>query len=109
PGQETKAYIAKQSSGFTPDWFKDDTVFPMAQPNIKAKPMSDARVPHALRLLIDHDEFISAWVEPWYGRGRHGGVLGLALEGWDFSVDEYSKMLEWKKPKDDAAKEGISL
>jgi peptide/nickel transport system substrate-binding protein len=106
PGQETKAYIAKQGSGFTPDWFKDDTVF---QPNIKTKPMSDARVTRALRLLIDHDEFLTGWVVDWYGQGRHGGVLPLALDGWDFSHDEYSQMLEWKKPKDDAAKEALSL
>jgi peptide/nickel transport system substrate-binding protein len=109
PGDQTKAYVAKQAAGYKPDWFKDDTVFPMAQPNTKSKPMNDARVTRALRLLIDHDEFISAWIEPYFGQGRHGGVLCAALEGWDFSNDEYAKMLEWKKPKDDAVKEALSL
>jgi len=109
PGQETKSYIAKQASGYTPDWFKDDTVFPMLQPNTKAKPLDDARLTRALRLLVDHDEFLTGWVVDWYGRGRHGGVLPVALDSWDFTQDEYSQMLEWKKPKDDAAKEAISL
>jgi peptide/nickel transport system substrate-binding protein len=110
PGQETKAYVAKQGSNFTPDWFKDDTVFPMAQPNIKNKPMNDARVPRALRLLVDHDEFISAWIAPWFGKGRHGAALPAALDQWDYTNEEYaSKFLEWKKPKDDAVKEALSL
>jgi ABC-type transport system substrate-binding protein len=71
--------------------------------------MNDPRVTQALRLLVDHDEFLTTWVEQWYGKGRHGSVLGLALDSWDFAQDEYSKMLEWKKPKDDAAKEALSL
>jgi peptide/nickel transport system substrate-binding protein len=109
PGDQTTGYVAKQGSGYTPDWFKDDTVFPMAQPNTKTKPMNDPRVTRALRLLIDHDEFISAWIEPYFGKGRHGSVLCAALEQWDFMPDEYGKFLEWKKPKDDAVKEALSL
>ena len=73
------------------------------------KPLDDARVTRALRLLVDHDEFLTGWVVDWYGRGRHGGVLRIGARPWDFTHDEYSQMLEWKKPKDDAAKEAISL
>jgi len=108
-GQDTAGYIAARGSGFSPEWFKDDTVLPMAQPNTKIKPMSDARVTRALRLLVDHDEFITSWCDSWYGKGRHGGVLAPALDAWDFSHEEYGQMLEWKKPKDDAAKEAMSL
>jgi peptide/nickel transport system substrate-binding protein len=109
PGQSTKEYITKQGSGFTPDWFKDDTVFPMFQPNTKMKPFSDARVTKALRLLIDHDEFKRTWVVDWFGGGRDGSCLCPALDTWDFSEAEYAQMLEWKKPKDDAAKEALSM
>jgi len=109
PGQATADYITKQGPSFQPDWFKDDTVFPMLQPNTKMKPFDDARVTRALRLLVDHDEFISTWVVPWFGGGRHGSCICAAMDTWDYSHDEYAQMLEWKKPKDDAAKEGISL
>jgi len=108
-GQNTAGYIASRGSGFSPEWFKDDTVLPMAQPNTKIKPMMDARVALAMKLLVDHDEWISAWAVPWYGRGRHGGVLAVALDAWDFTPDEYAQMLEWKQPKDDAVKQAMSL
>jgi peptide/nickel transport system substrate-binding protein len=109
PGQDTKAYIDKQGKDFKPDWFKDDTVFPMLQPNTKQKPFSDARVTKALRLLVDHDEFINTWVVTWFGGGRHGSCLCPAMDTWDYTHEEYAKMLEWKSPKDDANKEAMSL
>jgi peptide/nickel transport system substrate-binding protein len=109
PGQATKDYIAKQGGGFKPDWAVDEAGYPTAQPNTAVKPMNDPRVTRALRLLIDHEEFLTAWAEVWFGKGRHGAFLCSALEQWDFSQDEYAKMLEWKKPKDDAAKEALSL
>jgi peptide/nickel transport system substrate-binding protein len=109
PGQETKAYVAKHGSGSTPEWFNDDGVGFMAQPNTRVKPMDDARVTRALRLLIDHDECLTVLAETWNGRARYGGVFALALEAWDFSHDEYAQLLEWRKPKDDAAKEAIAL
>jgi oligopeptide transport system substrate-binding protein len=31
------------------------------------------------------------------------------MDAWDFSEDEYSKMLEWKQPKDQAVREALSL
>src|SRR5207237_376616 len=75
----------------------------------KTAPLNDARVPRALRLLTDHDEFISAWAESAYGRGAYGSGLPIALQDWDLTQDEYKKHLEWKQPKDDAAKEALSL
>ena len=68
PGAEVKGYIDKQGAGYKPDWFNDDTTVE-AFPNTRAKPMDDARVTRALRLLIDHDEFATAWAEPNFGRG----------------------------------------
>jgi ABC-type transport system substrate-binding protein len=73
------------------------------------KPASDPRVARALRLLADHNEFITGWVEPWFGRGKHGSSLCTALDSWDFGEDEYARMLEWKSPKDDASREALSL
>jgi ABC-type transport system substrate-binding protein len=71
--------------------------------------MDDARVTRALRLLLDHQELIKAWAEPQYGRGRYGSVFPAALGDWDLTDEEYSTHLEWKQPKDDAAKEAVSL
>ena len=108
PGSEVKAYLAKRPPGFTPDWYADDT-FIFQYPNTKRKPMDDPRVTRALRLLVDHDEFISAWANVLYGRGGIGSIFPTALGEWDLSEAEYKQQLEWKQPKDDAAKEALSL
>ena len=108
PGAEVKGYIDKQGPGYKPDWFNDDTTV-QAFPNVRAKPMDDPRVTRALRLLFDHDEFGSAWAEPNFGRGSYGSIFSPALASWDLSQDDYGKLLEWKKPKDDAAKEALTL
>jgi len=108
-GSDGKAYIAKQGPGFTPAWAPDDTMQTLMFPNVKHKPLTDGRVTRALRLLTDHDEFISAWAEPIYGRGAYGSIFPIALTDWDLSQDEYKKQLEWKQPKDDAVKEALSL
>ena len=71
--------------------------------------MDDARVTRALRLLIDHDEFITSLALNVFGRGSHCSIFPPALASWDLTQDEYKTKLEWKQPKDDAAKEAISL
>lgn len=108
PGTEVKNFVAKQGSGYVPSWFPDYTVS-ICIPNIRTKPMSDARVVRALRLLIDHDEFITAWANPQYGHGGYGSIFPAALSSSDLTDDEYRSYLEWKQPKDAAAKEALSL
>jgi oligopeptide transport system substrate-binding protein len=108
PGEDVKAYLAKQGSA-DPAWVCDEAGYPTAIPNTLVKPLDDARVTRALRLLIDHEEFISGWANVWFGHGRHGAFLCTALDQWDFSHDEYAKMLEWRSPKDDSVREALSL
>jgi ABC-type transport system substrate-binding protein len=66
--------------------------------------------------MMDHQEFITGWVEVWFGPGSGGLISHLphALDHWDYTQEEYSKaqgplFLEWKQPKDDAAREALSL
>jgi peptide/nickel transport system substrate-binding protein len=107
-GALAKEYIAKQGAGYQPDWFKDITII-YGTPNTKAKPMDDARVTRALRLLTDHDEFKTGWAEVFFGRGRHASSLCTALDDWDLTEQEYAQKIFWKKPKDDAVKEAVQL
>jgi len=109
PGTEVKNYLAQQGPGFAAAWYPDDTLVGYLCPNTKAKPMDDPRVTQALRLLIDHDELISAWSNVQFGRGRLGSIFPAVLSDWDLTDDEYRTHLEWKRPKDDAAKQAISL
>ena len=108
PGSEVKKYVASKGSGFTPEWYSDDTIR-LQYPNVKHKPMDDARVTTALKLLTDHDEFVSAWADVQYGRGGFGSILPSALSDYDLTQDEYRSHLEWKKPKDDAVKEALAM
>ncbi|MFI5387814.1 MAG: ABC transporter substrate-binding protein [Fimbriimonadales bacterium] len=108
PGAEVKSYIAKRGAGFSPDWFADDSIA-FQYPNTTRKPMDDPRVPRALRLLVDHDEFRSGWTDVVYGRGGYGSIFPTALSDWDLSEADYRGQLEWKQPKDEAAKEAMAL
>ncbi|HTE84637.1 MAG TPA: ABC transporter substrate-binding protein [Dehalococcoidia bacterium] len=108
PGSASKDYIGKQGPGFEPKWFPNDDGT-LLYPNTKVKPFDDARVTRALRLLIDHTEFKTAWSDVWFGRSRWGSLFPTAFVDWDLTEEEYSQHLEWKQPKDDAAKEALSL
>jgi peptide/nickel transport system substrate-binding protein len=108
PGTEVPGFVAKQGAGYTPPWFPDYTVS-ICMPNLRVKPFDDPRVVRALRLMVDHDEFITAWANPQYGHGGYGSVFSAAMAPWDLTPDEYRGYLEWKSPKDDAAKEALSL
>lgn len=69
PGTEVKNYIARHGANYTPEWYKlMSGIF--AVPNVTAKPMDDARVTRALRLLIDQDGLKRAWAELFYVRAR---------------------------------------
>jgi peptide/nickel transport system substrate-binding protein len=108
PGSASKEYIAKQGPGYAPKWFPNDDGT-LLYPNTKTKPFDDVRVTHALRLLIDHSEFKTAWAEVWTGRGRWGSLFPTAFTDWDLTEDEYAQHTEWKQPKDEAVKEALTL
>lgn len=109
PGPEIKKYIASQGPDYKPLWYKHDSYI-QAIANTQAKPADDPRVARALRLLLDHQEFATAWAEVIGGRpGQHGSIFPTALEAWDVSQEEYARHIFWKQPKDDAAKEAIDL
>lgn len=108
PGSETDKYIAGRGSGYAPSWYADDT-YTLLYPNTRQKPFDDARVRRALRLLVDHDEVINAWAKVWFGKGGYGSIFPTAFSAWDLTQDEYKTYLEWKQPKDDAAREALSL
>jgi peptide/nickel transport system substrate-binding protein len=115
PGEQAKKFVAEQGNKFTTDWAED--VAPQVfWVNTKRKPYDDKRVQRALRLLIDHSDAIRGWAEVFYGRGTLVGTSHLPsiLKSWDFTEEEYTKaasplFLEWKQPKDDAAREALSL
>lgn len=106
-GSDVKPYLAQQGSGYQADWFADDTM-PFMYPNVQRKPMDDQRVTSALRLLVDHDEFIKAWTDVAYGRGGYGSIFPAAMAKWDLTEAEYKQHLEWKQPKDEAIKEALT-
>jgi peptide/nickel transport system substrate-binding protein len=107
-GQGAKDFISKQGSGYKPEYYADNT-FIHLWPQSKQKPMDDARVTQALRLLIDHEEMKTGWAEVWFSKGQHGSIFPTALQDWDLTEDEYKKHLEWQSPKDAAAKQAIQL
>jgi peptide/nickel transport system substrate-binding protein len=108
PGNDAKGYIDKQGKDYTPFWFPSDAVGAI-QMNTKLGPTTDARVRRGLRMLIDHQEFLGGWAEIFSGKGRYGSILSTAFEAWDFTHEQYSNFLEWKQPKTDAIREGLSL
>ena len=108
-GATAKDYIASQGAGFNPPYGPDDTIGGFLYPNTKQKPLDDARVTRALRLLVDHDEYLNAWASTQTGKGGVGGVFPPVFASWDLTEQEYRTHLEWKQPKDDAAKEAIAM
>jgi ABC-type transport system substrate-binding protein len=81
----------------------------MATPNVDVKPFDDARVTKALRLLIDHEEMKTAWVDTKLGKGVDGAFLPPANSEWDLKPEEFARYVEWKQPKNDAVREATSL
>jgi len=108
PGDQSSDVETKQKDKYNLDWNGDQAGYLLIA-NTKRKPFDDPRVTRALRLVVDHQEYKTAWAAPWFGRGRYASIFPAALESWDLTEDEYSKYLEWKSPKDDAVKEAVSL
>ena len=76
----------------------------------KGSRLTIPRVTRGMRLMVDHEEALTAWAEVYLGRGRLSSVLPAALDSWDFTEDEYrNKFLEFKRPKDAAVKEGLAM
>jgi peptide/nickel transport system substrate-binding protein len=108
PGNRIKDFLASKGPGYQPLFAKDPAPY-QSVPNTKVKPFDDARVTRALRLLLDHDELVSAWMEPWSGKGGYASYLATNLDAWELSKDDFGKQLEYQKPKDAAVKEALSL
>lgn len=108
PGSQAKQIAARQSPDYTPGLFEGDSLR-LLTPNVQKKPFDDPRVTRALRLLVNHDEMITAYAEVVSGDGRHGSIFPAALRLWDLSQDEYKKIIFWRHPKDQAIREAISL
>ncbi|HXG35807.1 MAG TPA: ABC transporter substrate-binding protein [Dehalococcoidia bacterium] len=109
PGTESKKVAAEQADKFDLRWFKDvSNVVCLA--NLQRKPFDDPRVTRALKLLVDHQEAKTAYAEVWWGRGYISAVFGAALDGWDFTEEEYqARFLEFKQPKEEAVREALRL
>lgn len=111
PGKEVTNFLAGPGKKHSVCWFKDLAIQNLWQ-NTRVKPFDDPRVNRALRLLMDHTEMITAWVEVWFGPGSGAYISHFpeALRAWDFTPEEYPKgFLEWRQPKDDAAREALAL
>jgi peptide/nickel transport system substrate-binding protein len=107
PGNEAKKLLEDQNRGYKAGVFKSIEEF-LIWPNLQRRPFEDKRVTRALRLLVDHQETVTGWLEPWHGSGT-SFMLPHAMEAWDLTPQEYGQTLEWKQPKDDAAREALSL
>jgi peptide/nickel transport system substrate-binding protein len=108
PGNEAKKLFAEQAGKYHLDWFKD-VGWVGLQANTRKKPFDDPRVARAMRLLVNHDEAITAWAETYFGRGYLSAYLPAALESWDLTEKEYRGYAEFKQPKDEAVKESLGL
>jgi ABC-type transport system substrate-binding protein len=108
PGHGADDYVKRQGSGFSPSWWRNDGGL-VAVANTKRTPMDDPRVPRALRLLLDYQELKTAYSEVWYGRGQNGSFLPPALYAWDLTDSEYSNLIDWKRPKDEAVSQALAL
>ena len=107
PGQDSNNY-AQKTSQYHIDWFPDQG-YEVIMANTTRPPFNDLRVTTALKLLIDHEEFKTAWADVWFGKARYSTIFAAATaDSWDLTEDEYRQHLEWKQPKDDAIKEALS-
>lgn len=109
PGTEAQKFLARQGPDYKPYWAKETGSLVFVAPNTKIKPFDDTRVTRALRLLIDHDEFRTAWADGFIGRGAHASFFPPALDSWDLPEEELKKFIFWQQPKDAAIREALAL
>jgi peptide/nickel transport system substrate-binding protein len=109
-GDQQKDYLNHLPKGTPPELAKGTSAgSSWLTPNLQTKPFDDPRVNRALRLLVDNDEFVTAWGKVWYPDAEYASVFATSLDKWDFTPDEYKQFIFWKQPKDDAAKEALQL
>ena len=109
PGQDSSKFESEKQGQYGLEWAGDQQYY-LTQAMTRKKPWDDARVTRAMRLLMDHEEFKTAWTGVWNGRGRYSAIFGAGTaDNWDIPEPEYSKYLEWQQPKDAAIKEAVSL
>jgi peptide/nickel transport system substrate-binding protein len=109
PGTEAKKFFEEQRGAggkFDVEVSKATNTF-FLMVNSGRPPFTDQRVQRALKLLMDHKEAIAAWAEVWFGSGT-SYMLTHGMEAWDLTPQEYNQYLEWKQPKDEAAREAIA-
>lgn len=107
PGNEAQNFEANPGQSQT-QWDKSAGLI-WFQANTLMKPFDDARVPKALRLLVDHGEFKSAWNDVWFGEGQEVSIFPDLLDQWDLKQEEFPNYLEWKQPKNEAITEALRL
>jgi len=108
PGQNSSDFATQKQAQYHLDWFPDQG-YEVIMANVTRPPFNDPRVTSALKLLIDHEEFKTAWADVWFGRARYSDLFAAATaDTWDLTEDEYRTHLEWKQPKDDAIKEALT-
>lgn len=107
PGTEGKKALAEAGSKYVAGVAKGG-ITTMIWPNLRRRPFDDERVYRALKLLVDHQEAQSAWLDIWFGTGN-SLTLPQVLEGWELPLEEYATKLEWKQPKDEAARQALAL
>jgi peptide/nickel transport system substrate-binding protein len=109
PGPDAKKTFDEQADKpYAAEWYNDIS-YTTVQANLQHKPFDDPRVTRALRLMLDHDEATGSWAVTWFGKGYLSAYMPAGMSDWDLTEDEYRKYLEFKKPKDDAIKEALSL
>jgi ABC-type transport system substrate-binding protein len=108
PGNEAKDFAARPANNAQTQWDKSTGLI-WFQPNTLMNPFDDARVTKAMRLLVDHEEFKSAWNEVWFGGGQLVSALPDTLDQWDLKQEEFSNYLEWKQEKNEAVTEALRL
>ena len=110
PGQQKDDYISRKGKGYVPKFAKLKIVNAnWEMPNVKAKPFNDPRLTRAMRLLTDYQELRDAHGKAWLADAEYGSVLPTALDKWDFTPDEYAKLIFWQQPKDAAVKQALDL